>query len=91
MATLIKVNGDFKEVNPKNGKDFQLDELNKFVEGHIEIIDLNNGKILIINEEGKFSKKLNEEASILAYSCNAISPQDWIAGDVLICEDKEVQ
>ena len=38
---------------PQNGLDFQLDELQKFVDGYIDIINLHNGDILVINDNWK--------------------------------------
>lgn len=40
MATLIKTDGSKLEIQPQNGLDFQLDELQKFVDGYIDIINL---------------------------------------------------
>lgn len=43
MATLIKTDGSKLEIQPQNGLGFQLDELQKFVDGYIDIINLHNG------------------------------------------------
>ena len=54
-AKLFKPDGTMTPVEPQNGKDFQLEELNRFVGGYIEIIrplDI-PGHIMVINEEGK--------------------------------------
>ena len=40
MATLIKTDGSKLEIQPQNGLGFQLDELQKFVDGYIDIINL---------------------------------------------------
>ena len=53
MATLIKTDGSKLEIQPQNGLGFQLDELQKFVDGYIDIINLHNGDILVINDNGK--------------------------------------
>ena len=45
MATLIKTDGSKLEIQPQNGLGFQLDELQKFVDGYIDIINLHNGDI----------------------------------------------
>ena len=42
MATLIKTDGSKLEIQPQNGLGFQLDELQKFVDGYIDIINLHN-------------------------------------------------
>ena len=60
MATLIKTDGSKLEIQPQNGLDFQLDELQKFVDGYIDIINLHNGDILVINDNGKDVLDSNE-------------------------------
>lgn len=40
MATLIKTDGSKLEIQPQNGLDFQLDELQKFVDGKHPINDV---------------------------------------------------
>lgn len=91
MATLIKTDGSKLEIQPQNGLDFQLDELQKFVDGCIEIINLHNGDILVINDNGKDFYPVNHRATEIAHTNNAIFLFDYIAGDVVLCEDKEVQ
>lgn len=51
MATLIKADGTRTEIQPKNGTDFKLEELQEYVDGYIEIVNLRNGEILVINED----------------------------------------
>lgn len=72
MATLIKTDGSKLEIQPQNGLDFQLDELQKFVDGYIEIINLHNGDILVINDNGKDVLDSNETATEIAHKHNAI-------------------
>ena len=92
MATLLKTDGIGTEVEPKNGTDFQLEELQKFVGGYIEIIQLNDGRIMVVNEEGKLqSLEMNDEATEIATEHHALFDGDWICGDVLICNEREVQ
>lgn len=57
MATLIKTDGSKLEIQPQNGLDFQLDELQKFVDGYIEIINLHNGDIDMSNAYRKLTGK----------------------------------
>ena len=65
MATLIKTDGSKLEIQPQNGLGFQLDELQKFVDGYIDIINLHNGDILVINDNGKDVLDSNETATML--------------------------
>jgi hypothetical protein len=88
MATLIKSNGEEINVIPNNKTDFQLDELQKFVGGLIEIVKTKDGKTMVINEEGKINDlPINQKASEL-YQYNEF---DFIAGDVLICQSNEIR
>lgn len=53
MATLIKTDGTQTVVQPKNGTDFKLEELQTFVGGYIEILhSRSDDTIMVINEEG---------------------------------------
>lgn len=89
MAILIKTDGTENIVQPKNGRDFKLEEAQKYVDGYVEVVNLRNGTILIVNEEGKFTKGPNRKATEIALEHNAIFPFDYIAGDVLLCNEKE--
>ena len=87
MATLIKSNGEEINVSPNNKRVFQLDELQNYVGGFIEIVRTKDNKMMIINEEGKINDlRVNTKASeIYQYS-----GFDFIAGDVLICNENEI-
>lgn len=90
MATIYRANGTKEEVTPKNGMDFKLKELQKIVGGVIDIIGLDNGKIMVINDEGKLMYlPINMEATEMYQSF--YNTDDFIVGDVLVCEDEEVQ
>ena len=90
MAQIIKTNGEIIDVEQKNGKDFKLRELQKIVDGYIEIVWLPNGKIMVLNEDGK-SRELetNIEATRIYY--NVFGYTDIIVGDVLICDANQVE
>ena len=97
MATLYRYNEpdnafatcEEETVEPKNGTDFTLEELQGYVGGYIEIIHLNDGRIMVINEEGKLlGLPLNMLATIqyqLSYG-----PLDQIVGNALVCKNTEV-
>ena len=91
MALLIKTDGTEKEIKPNNGMDFSLEELQAYVYGYIEIINLNNGNIMVVNEEGKFFCDKNETATTIAEDHDAIFFDDYICGDVVLCKQEEVR
>lgn len=90
MASWIKSSGEKIEVEPKNGTDFKLEELKGFVGGFIEIIRLRNGKLMVVNEEGKLNRlPINDNATLIweeNYGCT-----DVIVGDVLVCKESEIK
>jgi hypothetical protein len=67
MATLLRPDGTSEEVQPANRRDFQLKELYQHLEcDTIEVIPTKDGRIMIIDEEGKLAdKSRNEQATAL--------------------------
>lgn len=90
-GALIKTDGSVQKVQPANGSDFTLEELQGFVDGLIEIIDIGSDMIMVVNEEGKGVLELNNKATFLARTMQAIFPQDYIAGNALMCPSDMVQ
>ena len=87
MALLIRADGTEQEVHPANGKRFSLEELQGFVGGLVELIDVGEG-IMWINEEGKLiNLPYNEGATGLA--APYLFWGDYVAGDVLVLSAKE--
>lgn len=94
MAHIYYANGEIKEVTPKNGTDFQLEELQEIVGGYIWVIGLKRDteqRILVINYEKLKGLQMNEKATDLAHEFNAIPPYCNIVGDVLVCNDSMVK
>ena len=84
MANVIKADGQTYEKQPKNGRDFKLEELKAIVNGYIEIVYLRDGRLMVVNEEGLLERlPYNAAASILA--C------ETIVGDVLVCDRKQIK
>lgn len=50
MATLIRTDGVLLDVTPKNKRKFTLKELQSYVGGYIETIDIVDDYIAIVNE-----------------------------------------
>ena len=88
---IITTEGAFNDSFPKNRREYELEELQTIVGGFIEIIELCDGMIMVINEEGKFTCEPNAHATVLAKMCGAIYPHDYIAGNVLVCHSELVK
>mgnify|MGYP002622197616 CR=1 FL=1 len=87
MAQWIKTDGTTIEVEPKNGTDFSLDELQGFVGGYIEVL-LCGDRYLVCDEEGKLKNKpLNMAATMIA---DEYYKNDCIVGDALICNLNQI-
>lgn len=91
MATIYYTNGNQEERQPANGTDWQLEELQAIVGGYIEIVGLHDGRLMILNEEGKLHwLPINQEATRLFNEGGRVW-YDPILGDVLVCADTEVR
>lgn len=89
MATLIKTDGTLIEVTPKNGKDFQCDELQEFVQGHFELVNLEY-KFMVVNEDGlHLGLDVNHVASLITILSKSVRDM-VIVGDVLLCGKGEI-
>lgn len=87
-AYLITEKCEVSRVEPENGKEFELSEVQRYVDGYIEVVRLTDEQIMIINEEGKFAKGCNQIATAIAHLHGAIGQCDYIAGDAVICPSK---
>jgi hypothetical protein len=85
---LIRTNGVIEEVQPKNGKHFSLEEMQNFVGGYIEAAPTKDGRLLIVNEDGKMKKLPPNETATKLYQWGAY---DGIVGDALIVTRKEMK
>lgn len=90
MAKILKVDGSVIDVEPKNGTDFELQELHDIVDGYIEIVRLNNEQIMVVNEEGKLYG-LDFNANATNIMRNNIATNDYVVGDALICDNSQVK
>src|SRR5947209_5630438 len=68
MATIIRPDGTEEPVEPANGTNFSLEELQRVVQGYIEIVPCKEeGKIIVANEESKIlGMERNQKATELA-------------------------
>lgn len=79
-----------EDVQPANGSDFSLSELQGYVGGYIEIVDLYDGRIMVVNENG-----LNDELPINPLATATFQElthgNDIIVGSVVICDAEQVK
>lgn len=81
---IIYTSGDKKIIRPENGSTFSLEELQKIVGGWIETVRAKDGRVIVLNEEGKLNGLLpNVEATELY--CDPAD--DIIVGNVLVCDE----
>lgn len=88
MATVIPVIGEAREVSPKKGRAFKLAELQAVVGGDIQAVSAPDGRTLYLNEHGKHQQlPMNTAATALMRAW--LLPDDYIAGDVILCSRVE--
>lgn len=88
QSVIIMADGLLKKVDPANGTDFSLNELNEIVDGYIEVLHIGD-KLLVCNEEGKLNNlPYNVKATRLI---NAVGIKDYIVGNVLFCDKDKIK
>lgn len=103
-ATWVKTDGTETEVTPKNGTDFQLDELQEFIQHEEEgvkhntigLVSLPSGRYMVINDDGRpLRLDHNEKAEEVwswEYPEGEYSNNDGIiVGNVLICDREMIK
>lgn len=86
MATWMKVDGSSQAVAPSNGATFVLAELKMMVDGWIELVALEDGRLMVCNEEG-FIRGLNANEPASRLFDGTVNS---ICGDVLVCRPDEI-
>ena len=85
-------------MSPKNGKSFELEELQAIVEHkvgdvsyhYIEIIYLPDGRLMVVNEEGKLiGAPMNNNATDIFVQSFGVF--DIVCGNVLVCNNNEIE
>jgi len=77
------------DIEPLNGSDYKLEELQGYVGGLIEIVPLTDGEIMVVNEEGLINDLPINPVATAIYQ-NATGDDGYIFGNVVICKDNEV-
>lgn len=90
LSTVITTDGLHRNVEPSNGTDFSLEELNGFVGGYIEIVHLSKTQVMVVNEEGKLiGLTPNPYATLLVQIAG--HRDDTIVGNVLVCDINKIK
>lgn len=88
-ATLFKTDGTKKKIKIINFVEARAIVCNFDPDGLAEIVRLPDGKLFLIDEEGKIKNfPINKIATSMAHLNEAIYPHDCIVGDVLLFEDE---
>ena len=83
IPQLILADGTTEVCEPANGKWFVVEELQTSVDGYFEFIELGDGRVMVVNEDGqRLCLDLNEKATELANSP--------IVGNVLVATHEQV-
>ena len=96
-ATHLKANGESHIIEPKNGTDFTLKEMQDYVGGTIDLVKLTDGMIFVLNDDGKLEGlEMNEQATKyfkLAYPIEKYphNNDELIVGDVIYCHKSMVK
>lgn len=89
-AKIIYTDKESEDYTPKNGKTFALTEMQEIVGGYIEIIRLNDGRIMIADEEGKLkNKEVNIPATNILRRDHYTT--DYIVGTAIVCDADMVE
>jgi len=79
MVRLLRANGMVEEISPKNGNKFELKELQDYVGGYIELVQVpEDGLIAIANEEGLLKRLPFNSAANIMFGLELV-------GDIIIC------
>ncbi|MGN0280784.1 MAG: DUF3846 domain-containing protein [Prevotella sp.] len=75
---------------PKNGTTFELEEMQNIVGGYIEIVHLNDGRLMIVNEEGLLQGlPVNIEATNILRRDHPTT--QYIVGNAIVCDSDMVE
>lgn len=86
-AVFINESGNQQKVNIKSFRELKRYVCSKFRKSPIEVVYLNDGRVLVLDEEGKMKDlAINHQATKICHEFEAIFPSDYIVGDVVIFE-----
>lgn len=89
-AKIIYTDKEDEDYTPKNGKTFALTEMQEIIGGYIEPIRLNDGRMIIVDEEGKSKNKaVNIPATNILRRDHFTT--DYIVGTAIVCDADMVE
>ena len=89
-AKIIYTDKETEDYTPKNGKTFGLTEMQEIVGGYVEPIRLNDGRMIIVDEEGKSKNKaVNIPATNIMRRDHFTT--DYIVGTAIVCDADMVE
>lgn len=84
-ARIIYTDKEDEDYTPKNGKTFALTEMQEIIGGYIEPIRLNDGRMIIVDEDGKSKgKAVNIPATNILRRDHFTT--DYIVGTAIVCD-----
>lgn len=89
MAKIYKANGEVLDIEPKNGTDFKLEELQAIVGGLIDC-QMDGKDLIVFNDEGKLMELPYNDNATKIYQ-DRVYEGDFLVGDVLICKETEMK
>ena len=88
-AKIIYTDKEAEDYTPKNGKTFELTEMQEIVGGYVEPIRLNDGRMIIVDEDGKSKgKAVNIPATNILRRDHFTT--DYIVGTAIVCDSDMV-
>ena len=89
-AKIIYTDKEAEDYTPKNGKTFELTEMQEIVGGYVEPIRLNDGRMIIVDEDGRSKgKAVNIPATNILRRDHFTT--DYIVGTAIVCDADMVE
>ena len=89
QAQLLRTDGTWENITPKNGKTFKfVGEAHDLIGARmIQIRETHDGRLLLVDEEGKLTGKRVNVAATALYTHGAYDP---IVGDAIVCDTHQL-
>lgn len=89
-AKIIYTDKEAEDYTPKNGRTFALTEMQEIIGGYVEPIRLNDGRIIVVNEDGlNLNLPVNIEATNILRRDH--STTQYIVGTAIVCDADMVE